>query len=187
MKCSETWESQPVIRCMLGTFHLEGFKIILGSFSVLAIFPKIWFKKHYFYYKSQLRFIKHLLNYISWMFPRKLYLGFLKFWILKFSDLFFFFVNKIGTHENSRTLLLQIAAKSFQTCSEFAFQWSTIKMGLGILQCWFLMIFFLISNSTLCPMGKPKTSVIWKTSYDSAKQSEIWDSAAIICWVLLTL
>ncbi len=37
-------------------------------------------------------------------------------------------------------------------------------------------LFSKISNSRLYPMGKPKTSIIWKTSHRRAKRSEIWHS-----------
>ncbi len=35
------------------------------------------------------------------------------------------------------------------------------------------------SNSPFCPMEKPKTSIIWKTSDCRAKRSEIWDSGVV--------
>ncbi len=49
----------------------------------------------------------------------------------------------------------------------------------------FLNVEFLIFNnffliSPLYPMGKPKTSIIWKTSDNRAKQSDIWTSAVSV-------
>ncbi len=44
-------------------FEIVVIKVILGSFGVLAIFPKILTSKHYFFYKWQLKSIKLLLNY----------------------------------------------------------------------------------------------------------------------------
>ncbi len=80
--------------------------------------------------------------------------------------------------ENFKTLLLlQITAKSFQTCPEFSSQWSS-QNYVGIFETLSFRIFndfcFLkISNS---PMEKSKTSIIWTTSDRRAKRSEIWES-----------
>ncbi len=46
-----------------------------------------------------------------------------------------------------------------------------------ILSFWFLTNFWI---SPLYPMGKPKTSIIWKTSDRRLKQSEIWASGWVI-------
>ncbi len=97
-----------------------------------------------------------------------------------FSDvlrIFFVFIN-IGPYgsENLKTLLLQIAAESFQTFPEFSSQWSSQNyFGIfEILSLRFLMIFFSkISSSPLYPMEKPKISIILKMSDRRSKRSEI--------------
>ncbi len=63
--------------------------------------------------------------------------------------------------ENFKTLLLlQIAAKSFETCPEVSSQWSSqITFGIfEILSFRFLMIFFENFKFTIVPYGEIKTN-----------------------------
>ncbi len=78
-------------------------------------------------------------------------------------------------------LLLQIAAKSFQTCPESSFQRSSQKY-IGDFWNFEFPIFkhcfrkFQINHYSLWK----KNSIIWKTSDLKAKRSEIWDSRVIV-------
>ncbi len=57
-KRSEIWDLRVVVQHIWGTFGLLAFKVILGSFGALAIFPKMRFPK------SQPKFIQLLMNYL---------------------------------------------------------------------------------------------------------------------------
>ena len=78
--------------------------------------------KRYSSYKFQLKFFRHLLNFVL-NGPHKITFGI--FLNLKIEIFTIFFIN-MGSNgsENFQTLLLlQITAKHFQTCPEFSSQW----------------------------------------------------------------
>ncbi len=62
-KWNETVDSRALVVHVWGTFHLVAFKIIWGNFGALAIFRKYSFPKATTY-KSLLKFIKFVLNYL---------------------------------------------------------------------------------------------------------------------------
>ena len=85
--------------------------------------------------------------------------------------------------QNFKTLLLpQISFESFQPFLEFSSQLSSQKYCFGFLKFKF-QSFHEFLNSTIVPgMGKPKTSIVWKTSDRGAKLSEIWASGvSLLC------
>ncbi len=81
----------------------------------------------------------------------------------------------------AKTLLLpQITLESFQTFSWILFSVVLTKVLFWIFE---ILSFRFLTNfwiSPLHPMGKPKTSIIWKTSDRRAKPSEIWASGVSI-------
>ena len=87
VKSSEIYDSCIIVQHTWGTFDPVAFKVILGSFSALAIFPKIRFSKDYFLHKSQPKFIKLLLKYFLNI-PHKT-LGILKFGVPHFERIVF--------------------------------------------------------------------------------------------------
>ena len=74
-------------------------------------------------------------------------------------------------------LLLQIAAKSFQTCPEFSSQW-TSPTALRIFENWsflFLAIFLENFKFSINPLWEnQKISFIWNTTDLGVKRSENW-------------
>ena len=108
-------------------------------------------------------------------------------WIL-FNEFLFVFVNMghSGSENVKTLLLLQIAAKSFQTCPQFSSQWSSQNY---VVYFWnldfpiFNDFFPKISNSLLYPMEKSKSWIICKTSDRRVKRSEIWDSQVVFLYI----
>ncbi len=104
------WDPRVVVQHLWGTFGL-------------AIFPKVRFqkKKHYFY-KSQPKFIKLFLNYLINGPHKKKSFGFLKTLKVEILTTFSLVFVNMGPYasEQYKTLLLQIADKSFQTSPEFS-------------------------------------------------------------------
>ncbi len=91
------------------------------------------------WHRLSLKLLHGFLSYVICHMPR----CYFHFWKKKILN---FFVN-MGPYrgENFKTLLLlQIAAKSFETCNEFSSQWSSQKYigDFWILSFWFLIIFF---------------------------------------------
>ena len=81
----------------------------------------------------------------------------------------------MGPH-GSKTFNMLLLPQVFQSCQtspEFSFQWSSQKYCFGFFE---ILSFWNVTNlwnSPLYPMGKPKTSIIWKTSDCRAKRSNI--------------
>ena len=106
------------------------------------------------------------------------------FWIFEifsirfFTIFFFIFVNMgpYGSHNFKTLLLPQITFESFQTFSEFSSQWSSKSTVFWFGKFW-VSVFF---KFTTIPYGKPKTSIIWKTSDRRTKRSEIWGSGVSV-------
>ena len=79
-------------------------------------------------------------------------------------------------------LLLQIAAKSFETCPECFPQWSLQDYLVDLSNFEFPIFnnfFSKISNSVVA-YGEIKNLRIWKTRVRRAKLSEIWDLRGVV-------
>ncbi len=146
----------------MGPYGSQNFKTLL--------LPQISFESF--------QFFSEISSQWSW---QKYCFGFLKFWVFDFSGILFVFINMgpYGSQNFKTLLLLQITFESFHPFPEFSSQLSSQVLFwiFEILSFRFLMNFWI---STLHPMGKPKTSIIWKTSDRRAKQSEIWASGVSI-------
>ncbi len=99
-----------------------------------------------------------------------------------FVNIFFFRFpeHAIQRSYSLKTLLLQIAAKRFQTFPENG----PHKTMLGVLKFEFSdslpILFFENVKFTIVFYGESKTSIIWKTSDRRAERSEIWESRAVV-------
>ena len=156
---------------MGGIFGLIPFTVIFEVIPCTCIFCR-----KYDFQKTQL-----LLQITTEIYPNswitfsvvltKLRFGYLKLETWNFMDFVFTFVN-MGpkASENFKTLLLlQIAAKNFQTCPEFSFQWSSpndvFKFGLSDF-CWFIFKSF---QFTIVPHGETKNLIYLESEGSHSK------------------
>ena len=104
-------------------FEKKNFDFFYEYFLISLTWDPI--SKRYSDDKLQPKVLKLLLNFLP-NGPYRTTLGFLKFWKFKFQQILLIF-NGMGPYgsDNFKTLLLQIATKSFETRPEFSSQWSS--------------------------------------------------------------